>query len=47
MQVQALWTKFSPDTDPKVVQTRQAMHVSILSICSFTGRIFAGEHALA
>lgn len=40
--VQALWSKYSPDTDPKVVQSRQAMHVSILSICSFTGRIFAG-----
>ncbi|KAF8423119.1 major facilitator superfamily domain-containing protein [Tirmania nivea] len=40
--VQALWSKYLPDTDPKVVQTRQAMHVSILSICSFTGRIFAG-----
>ncbi|KAI5785085.1 major facilitator superfamily domain-containing protein [Peziza echinospora] len=40
--VQALWAKYAPDTEPHYVQTRQAMHVSILSLFSFSGRIISG-----
>ncbi|KAF8457618.1 hypothetical protein BDZ91DRAFT_744170 [Kalaharituber pfeilii] len=42
IQVQALWAKYAPETSPHYIQQRQAIHVSILSVCSFTGRIIAG-----
>jgi MFS family permease len=39
---QALWKKYAPDTDPAYVEGRQQMHVSIISIGSFTGRLLSG-----
>jgi len=41
-QVQALWAKFAPDKHPDYVQGQQSMHVSILSLCSFSGRMLSG-----
>ncbi|RPA94478.1 MFS general substrate transporter [Choiromyces venosus 120613-1] len=40
--VQALWAKFAPDKHPDYVQGQQSMHVSILSLFSFSGRILSG-----
>ncbi|RPA82074.1 MFS general substrate transporter [Ascobolus immersus RN42] len=40
--VKALWMAFDPTTTPEYIQKRQALHVSILSILSFTGRIISG-----
>ncbi|PWW76394.1 MFS general substrate transporter [Tuber magnatum] len=40
--VQALWAKFAPDKHPDFVQGQQSMHVSILSLCSFCGRMVSG-----
>lgn len=39
---QALWSDFDPSKSPEFIQTRQSIHVSILSICSFTGRMLSG-----
>ncbi|KIW58603.1 hypothetical protein, variant 2 [Exophiala xenobiotica] len=39
---QALWKHFDPSTTPAFIEKRQAMHVSILSFCSFTGRLTSG-----
>ncbi|KFZ02928.1 hypothetical protein V502_11379 [Pseudogymnoascus sp. VKM F-4520 (FW-2644)] len=38
----ALWRHYDPDTDPTYITKRRAMHVSILSICSFVGRLLSG-----
>ncbi|KAL7276501.1 hypothetical protein RUND412_000492 [Rhizina undulata] len=40
--VQALWFKYAPDTHPDYVQQNQALHVSILSLCNFSGRMLSG-----
>lgn len=42
LQVQALWTKFAPEKHPDYVQGQQSMHVSILSLCNFSGRMLSG-----
>lgn len=39
--VQALWYS-DPDADSKFIQGRQLMHVSLLSIMSFCGRLLSG-----
>lgn len=39
---QALWSAFDPSKSPEFVQHRQNLHVSILSTCSFSGRILSG-----
>lgn len=39
---QALWKHFDPSTTQEFIEKRQAMHVSILSFCSFTGRLTSG-----
>jgi MFS family permease len=39
---QALWKHYDPSTDPKYIQGRQVMHVSILSLGSFSGRLISG-----
>ncbi|KFX93597.1 hypothetical protein O988_06723, partial [Pseudogymnoascus sp. VKM F-3808] len=38
----ALWRHYDPETDPTYITKRRAMHVSILSICSFVGRLLSG-----
>ncbi|KFY46487.1 hypothetical protein V494_00445 [Pseudogymnoascus sp. VKM F-4513 (FW-928)] len=38
----ALWRHYDPNTDPTYITKRRAMHVSILSICSFFGRLLSG-----
>lgn len=40
--VTALWRHYDDSVSPGFVVKRQAMHVSILSICSFAGRILSG-----
>ncbi|KIW39487.1 hypothetical protein, variant 3 [Exophiala oligosperma] len=39
---QALWKHYDPSTTPEFIEKRQAMHVSILSFCSFAGRLTSG-----
>ncbi|KAF8251327.1 MFS general substrate transporter [Wilcoxina mikolae CBS 423.85] len=39
---QVLWASFDPSKSPEFVQKRQSLHVSILSICSFSGRMLSG-----
>ncbi|CCX15005.1 Similar to Uncharacterized membrane protein YMR155W; acc. no. Q03795 [Pyronema omphalodes CBS 100304] len=39
---QVLWSEYDPTKSPEYVQKRQGMHVSILSIGSFTGRMVSG-----
>jgi len=39
---QALWKHYDSTTTPAFIEKRQAMHVSILSFCSFTGRLLSG-----
>ncbi|KIX04088.1 uncharacterized protein Z518_07641 [Rhinocladiella mackenziei CBS 650.93] len=39
---QALWKHYDPSTTPAFIEKRQAMHVSILSFCSFSGRLLSG-----
>lgn len=39
---QALWKHYDPAIDPKYIQKRQVMHVSILSLGSFSGRLISG-----
>jgi MFS family permease len=38
----ALWTHLDPNTPSSFIEARQAMHVSILSFCSFSGRLLSG-----
>ncbi len=38
----ALWKHFDPATPAAFIESRQALHVSILSFCSFTGRLLSG-----
>lgn len=40
--VLALWRKYDPSVDEHFLVNRQQMHVSILSICSFSGRLLSG-----
>ncbi|KAK6525758.1 hypothetical protein TWF281_010803 [Arthrobotrys megalospora] len=40
--VQALWYAFDPNKDSKEVERFQGIHVSILSLCSFSGRLISG-----
>ncbi|KIV97947.1 hypothetical protein PV10_01643 [Exophiala mesophila] len=39
---QALWLHYDPSTPVSFIESRQAMHVSILSFCSFSGRLLSG-----
>lgn len=39
---QALWKHFAPSTDAHYIELRQQMHVSIISLGSFTGRLLSG-----
>lgn len=41
--VQALWAQFDSSAAPEFIQTRQGFHVSILSLCSFSGRMLSGR----
>lgn len=38
----ALWKHADPNTPSSFIESRQAMHVSILSFCSFSGRLLSG-----
>lgn len=38
----SLWRHFDPSRDAKFIQSRQMLHVSILSLCSFGGRLASG-----
>ena len=38
----ALWKHHDPSTSVSFIESRQAMHVSILSFCSFSGRLLSG-----
>ena len=38
----ALWGHYDDSASPKFVQERQLMHVSILSVLSFVGRLCSG-----
>ncbi|KAH7327871.1 major facilitator superfamily domain-containing protein [Stachybotrys elegans] len=38
----ALWKKFDPTVEPEFLVKSQQMHVSILSVCSFLGRLSSG-----
>ncbi|KAG9238875.1 major facilitator superfamily domain-containing protein [Amylocarpus encephaloides] len=40
--VKALWMHFDDSATPYFIAKRQAMHVSILSVCSFIGRLLSG-----
>ncbi|KAH9871075.1 hypothetical protein J1614_006649 [Plenodomus biglobosus] len=40
--VQALWTNFSPTTNPETIALDQLRHVSIISLFSFLGRLSSG-----
>jgi hypothetical protein len=40
--VQALWAKFDPAISKDFVAHRQLLHVSIISVCSFLGRLSSG-----
>ncbi|KAA6410012.1 MAG: hypothetical protein FRX48_06626 [Lasallia pustulata] len=40
--VQALWTHYDDSSTPGFIQKRQLVHVSILSVCSFVGRLSSG-----
>ncbi|EPS36583.1 hypothetical protein H072_9894 [Dactylellina haptotyla CBS 200.50] len=40
--VQALWYAYDPKKDAKDVERFQGIHVSILSLCSFSGRLMSG-----
>ncbi|RMD39214.1 hypothetical protein DV735_g5913, partial [Chaetothyriales sp. CBS 134920] len=40
--VQALWKHYDGNIDPDLVQTRQQLHVSIISLTSFIGRLLSG-----
>ncbi|KAH0538068.1 hypothetical protein FGG08_005330 [Glutinoglossum americanum] len=44
---QALWSHYDDSADPKFIQKWQAMHVSILSVMSFTGRLLSGKDHMA
>jgi hypothetical protein len=41
-QAQALWMHWDPDTPLAYIRQQQALHVSIISVASFTGRICSG-----
>lgn len=40
--VQALWRHYDASADSKFIEKRQVMHVSVLSVCSFAGRLLSG-----
>ncbi|KAL1884547.1 hypothetical protein Plec18167_002137 [Paecilomyces lecythidis] len=40
--VRALWKYYDDSVDAKFIMQRQVMHVSVLSICSFLGRLLSG-----
>ena len=39
---QALWKRFDANVDPQFIEKRQTMHVSIISVGSFSGRLLSG-----
>jgi hypothetical protein len=39
----ALWRHYDDSASEDFIMKRQAMHVSILSVCSFSGRLLSGE----
>jgi len=45
--VKALWTNHDPSKSSKFIQNQQAIHVSVLSLCSFSGRIISGRFLLS
>lgn len=40
--IQALWQHYDPTTEGAFIAKRQAVHVSTLSVCSFSGRLLSG-----
>lgn len=40
--VTALWRHYDDSVSSEFIVKRQALHVSILSLCSFTGRLCSG-----
>lgn len=42
----ALWKHWDDSVDDKFLISRQQMHVSILSLCSFSGRLLSGMTSL-
>lgn len=43
--VNALWKKYDDTVSEEFLIKRQQIHVSILSICSFAGRLSSGENS--
>ncbi|EZF16038.1 hypothetical protein H112_05872 [Trichophyton rubrum D6] len=41
--VMALWRHVDPDVDSHFLRERQALHVSVFSVISFTGRLLSGR----
>ncbi|KAL9113170.1 MAG: hypothetical protein Q9187_007667 [Circinaria calcarea] len=41
-QAQALWSHHDGNVTPEFIQQRQLMHVSVISVCSFAGRLLSG-----
>ena len=41
-QAQALWSHHDGKVTPEFIQERQLMHVSVISVCSFVGRLLSG-----
>lgn len=41
--VQALWSHYDDSVSNDSLLKRQQLHVSILSVCSFSGRLLSGE----
>jgi len=39
---QALWGAYDPSVSFDWIRARQAIHVSVISVCSFTGRLLSG-----
>ena len=44
--VNALWKRYDDSVDERFIIQRQQLHVSILSICSFVGRLLSGRFIL-
>ncbi|KAK6346762.1 hypothetical protein TWF696_006873 [Orbilia brochopaga] len=40
--IRALWSAYDPTKSEKAVERSQSIHVSILSLCSFSGRLISG-----
>jgi len=42
----ALWRHYDDTANEDYIMKRQAMHVSIISVCSFSGRMLSGKYSL-